>query len=213
MKCPKCNEENSSTAAYCKNCGEPLRLYKTCKNGHNFDAGLENCPYCPSGSQTMGGARTQIDMSSGGGDKTVIDMSPPKLSPTQPGMASAAGDKTMIFGVPVAGSATSETPQAGIRKLVGWLVTYDINPAGIDFKLAVGRHKIGSNPKCDIVIAQPGISEDHALLLYRDEKFLLQDNLSTNGTFVNEVLIEDKVELKNDDVIRIGNIKLKLKVI
>jgi pSer/pThr/pTyr-binding forkhead associated (FHA) protein len=93
------------------------------------------------------------------------------------------------------------------------LVTYDINPAGVDFKLFVGRHKIGGGNNNDIVIQQPGVSEGHAILLYRENKFVLQDMLSTNGTFVNGEAIEDRVVLKNDDVIRIGSINLKLKTI
>jgi len=50
-------------------------------------------------------------------------------------------------------------------------------------------------------------------LLYRDDTFILQDMLSTNGTFVNEEPIDDKVVLKNDDIIRVGSINLKLKTI
>jgi len=184
--------------------------YKTCKNGHNYEAGLTDCPFCPSADMTLSGAKTMVEGGVDDRDKTIVDISAPRLTPAgsmpQPGNA----DKTMIY-APAA--KAEQAPVAGIRKLVGWLVTYDISPAGNDFKLYVGRHKIGRNPSCDILIQQPGISDEHAVLLYRDEKFILQDMLSTNGTFVNDEAIDDKLVLKNDDIIKIGNIKLKLKII
>jgi len=210
MKCPKCGLDNSSGATYCKSCGTALQQkYNTCKNGHNYDATLAACPFCPSAG-SLSGAKTQIDGAGGRGDKTIVDMGGPKLMPHTPSQGSNRDDKTMIYGP---NQGTNNAPAAGIRKLVGWLVTYDINPAGIDYKLYIGRHKIGRSSNSDIVIQQPGISEDHAVLLYRDDKFILQDMLSTNGTYVNEELIDDKVTLKNDDIIRIGDIKLKLKIV
>lgn len=214
MKCPKCGLENISGAAYCKSCGTALQqTYQTCKNGHNYDAALAACPFCPSPEMTLSGAKTQIDNAIDNRDKTVVDIGAPKLTPPHPTPNSNRADKTMIYSGKADPNSSNNAPKVGIRKLVGWLVTYDINPAGIDYKLYVGRHKIGRSSNSDIVIQQPGVSDDHAVLLYRDDKFILQDMLSTNGTFVNEMPIEDKVTLKNDDVIRIGNINLKLKII
>lgn len=203
MKCQICNYENSGTAAYCKNCGASLKSHKTCKSGHNYDASLEHCPYCPR-PETLGGIKTQIDSEPPAMDKTVVDMSSSRLS-NQASYPAGASDKTVIYG-----SGQKETPQAEPRKLVGWLVTFDIDPAGTDFRLTVGRHKIGRGAENEIVINQPGVSELHATLLYRAGKFLLQDNLSVNGTFVNGDMIADKTELNNGDVIRMGRIDLRL---
>lgn len=212
MKCVKCGTENAAGAAYCKKCGRALKQeYKTCKNGHNFDASLDVCPFCPSADRTISGAKTQVEDAFSNRDKTVVDIGAPKLSAQfTPPPSGGRSDKTMIYGVT---SSKAGVSGAGIRKLVGWLITYDINPAGVDFKLFVGRHKIGRSNSSDIVIQQPGVSDDHAVLLYRDDTFILQDMLSTNGTFVNEEPIDDKVVLKNDDIIRVGSINLKLKTI
>lgn len=214
MKCSKCGLDNSSSAAYCKSCGTALQQgYKTCKNGHNYDSGLSACPFCPAADMAMSSAKTQIDGAANNRDKTVIDIGAPKLRPANPAGANNRSDKTMIYGASTSDAGNSSVPTAGIRKLVGWLVTFDINPAGIDYRLCVGRHRIGRKADCDIVIQQPGISEDHAVLLYRDNKFILQDMLSTNGTFVNGIAIEEKVSLNDDDIIRIGSIDLQLKII
>ncbi|MDP2173489.1 MAG: FHA domain-containing protein [Candidatus Cloacimonadaceae bacterium] len=212
MKCPKCQVDNPAGGTFCKSCGAAMQQsYKTCKNGHNYDAAQTACPFCPAAEMTLSGAKTQIDSPTNRQDKTVIDNATPKLA------AKVAGgnreDKTMIFGAGTPCDSTVPAQSVGIRKLVGWLITFDINPAGIDYKLSIGRHRIGRNATCDIVLQQPGVSDEHAVLLYRDCKFILQDMLSTNGTFVNGELVDEKVTLNNDDIIRIGNVDLKLKII
>nr|HPM03794.1 FHA domain-containing protein [Candidatus Cloacimonadota bacterium] len=56
-------------------------------------------------------------------------------------------------------------------------------------------------------------SDDHAVILYRDNKLWIQDQLSTNGTFVNDELIEEKTKLSNGDIIKMGNVKLKVVIV
>ncbi len=224
MKCPQCNTDNAPNSIYCKSCGASLNSkMKTCNNGHNFDASLDACPFCPSYGSASNLAETVIESSigdkdqtvlessSGDRDKTVISRSAPKLKPASTGLEDG---KTIIYSPQSStGTEGQKEPQAGIRKLVGWLVSYDINPAGTDFKLYVGRQLIGRKSTNDIVLQQPGVSEDHAIILYRNEKFVIQDNMSTNGTFVNGESIEEKTELFNDDIIKVGNIELKFKKI
>lgn len=48
------------------------------------------------------------------------------------------------------------------------------------------------------------------MLLYRRGKFLFQDNLSTNGSFVNGEKAIGQIELKNYDEIKLGNTIFKL---
>ncbi len=97
--------------------------------------------------------------------------------------------------------------------LTGWLVTFDLDPMGQDFKIHEGRHMIGSSDRSDMRIDIPGVSKEHATLLSRQGQFIIQDNLSANGTFVNGQMIEDRVYLKENDIIRIGSIDLKLKLV
>jgi hypothetical protein len=66
---------------------------------------------------------------------------------------------------------------------------------------------IGSSPlKSDIVLPDPDIAPQHALLKGEDSHFTLKD-LSLAGTFVNDQKIE-QIHLRKNQVIKIGNTQL-----
>jgi pSer/pThr/pTyr-binding forkhead associated (FHA) protein len=62
---------------------------------------------------------------------------------------------------------------------------------------------IGRAPSNDIVIENPVVSAQHAVLLKFDDSYWLKDLNSTNGTYVNGVLFTYG-ELKDGDTIRFG---------
>lgn len=68
---------------------------------------------------------------------------------------------------------------------------------------------IGRNPKADVVIDNLAVSGIHAHINKIGADFLIEDNNSTNGTFVNEKPIKKHV-LNDDDVIVIGRFQFKL---
>ncbi|HNX37729.1 MAG TPA: FHA domain-containing protein [Candidatus Cloacimonadota bacterium] len=218
MKCPQCNVENPAGSQFCKKCGTPLQpQYKVCPNGHNYEASLDMCPHCPSNrnqSTVMMSDSSRIVPAADNLERTRIDTGTPQMKPI--GMATAGDprEKTVIIGAGKPGlNEGIAKPSLPVRQLVGWLVTFDIQQGGIDYRLYQGRHIIGRSARCDIVLTVPGVSEEHAILLNRDGKFIIQDNLSANGTFVNGELIEDKRVLKENDVITIANVNLKIKMV
>lgn len=93
------------------------------------------------------------------------------------------------------------------RKLVGWLVSYSLDPNGKDFRLFEGKNLIGSSSENDIVIPDPTVSKKHFTILQRHGKFLIKDEFSTNGTFVNGEMLSEG-ELRYGDIITIGNTSL-----
>lgn len=226
MRCESCKKENADGVKFCKYCGAPLvGNIVRCPNGHNYDSSYSKCPFCPD----TDNEKTVMDSiglnnfnnfsnRSFDTDKTIIDKSIPVLTPNvQNNQPAFNSDKTVIFKPDSVQSSSQpksfvNTPQVG-RKLIGWLVTFDINPNGLDYRIYEGRTRLGKRNTNDIIINQPGISDEHAIMLYRDGKLYIQDNLSTNGTFINGEMIEDKVILKNDDFIKLGNITFKLKII
>jgi len=92
------------------------------------------------------------------------------------------------------------------KKLTGFLVTYSLSPNGDYFPLYEGKNMIGRAASSNVSIqGDSAISEKHLSILYRavDRKFKFKDEQSSNGTFINEELL-DEGELKNFDKIRIG---------
>ena len=81
-------------------------------------------------------------------------------------------------------------------------------------RLAPGVYRIGSSPASHIQLSRPEVSNRHAVLHVTDERVLVVDAGSTNGTFVDgKRLVPDKeVILEPGAVIGIGNeVQLQLR--
>lgn len=148
------------------------------------------CPYCQkTGFQSPGSAPAQ---------KTRLE-SDSAVTQVMPQPASA-GRKTVVL-------TDKRKPP-----VVGWLVAMNGEQKGEDFRIRDGQNIIGSATDADIVLGDNAISGKHASLRYKDQKFLLTDLDSTNGTFVNESTeAAAREELKDNDLVRIGDVTLKFK--
>lgn len=158
--------------------------------------------------------RTKLDTGGGGGGG-MFDDSQTELFGNSGG---GGGDlsRTQIFG---GGGGFDpqpsfpSVPQQQGRKMVGWLVSFTIDENGIDFKLYEGRNIIGADQGCDITISgDQAVSGKHLTILHRMGHFKFRDEFSTNGTFINDIFVEQGT-LKDGDVIRIGETIFKFRSI
>lgn len=84
-----------------------------------------------------------------------------------------------------------------------------ISPPGADAVLALDwngsttRLLVGRSRCCDVVLSGPEVSRRHALLRFRDGRWIIQDLESTNGTFVNDVRV-GRCELRPGDRLLLG---------
>jgi pSer/pThr/pTyr-binding forkhead associated (FHA) protein len=69
------------------------------------------------------------------------------------------------------------------------------------------RTSIGRSPDCDIFLDDVTVSRRHAVLIRSDEAFVIEDQGSLNGTFVNRRRIES-AELADGDELQIGKYRL-----
>jgi pSer/pThr/pTyr-binding forkhead associated (FHA) protein len=69
------------------------------------------------------------------------------------------------------------------------------------------RTSIGRSPDCDIFLDDVTVSRRHAVLIRRDDSFVIEDQGSLNGTFVNRGRIES-AELSDGDELQIGKYRL-----
>lgn len=70
--------------------------------------------------------------------------------------------------------------------------------------LPQGDTTIGRDPACHIHLEGDLVSRRHAMLSIGDEGAVIADAGSENGVFVNGVKLEEPIELKHDDQIRIA---------
>jgi len=72
-----------------------------------------------------------------------------------------------------------------------------------------GRHVLGREQDCDILLSDPSVSRYHAVIVRDLDGTVTIENLSaTNGTQVNEDKIAS-VKLHNGDIVQIGGVVLK----
>lgn len=89
-----------------------------------------------------------------------------------------------------------------IQAITGELTGQEIS---IDRDMLVGRHQ-----SADIVLQAAEISRKHAAFLLKDQALWLEDLNSSNGTFVNDLRIEQETLLKQGDIVQFASFKFSL---
>jgi hypothetical protein len=80
-------------------------------------------------------------------------------------------------------------------------------PTGNRFTLSEHAISIGRRPECNIVLADPNVSRNHAEIRPHGDSFLLIDLGSTNGSKVNGVRVDQHI-LRDGDELTFGNTQM-----
>ncbi len=186
---------------------------KTCSKGHIYDSGIygDNCPFCPSsGTQVNDTNKTDgVESTAVSSDeRTKVNGGTNNVNPTVPMTPSAPngtpGGQT-IFGP--ANPENTNLPQG--RRIVAVLTTYDISPLGTVFNIYEGKNYVGRDLKMDVSISNDfRISGTQSLILCQAAgEFMIYDERSSNGTFVNGERVRE-IRINSFDVIKIGDTSL-----
>ncbi|HMF43243.1 MAG TPA: GGDEF domain-containing protein [Polyangia bacterium] len=108
----------------------------------------------------------------------------------------AADERTQMFDTPVAA-------QSGKRDRA-YLVVLAGASVGEMYKVEGDKTVIGRGQKAQIRLFDDGISREHAQLIIKGDRIILEDLGSTNGTFCNGLKV-DKRELVDGDKILVGS--------
>ena len=79
--------------------------------------------------------------------------------------------------------------------------------AGESFRPSGERTRIGRSPDCEIFLDDVTVSRNHAVLIDRDGTFVVEDQGSLNGTFVNRHRIES-TPLEEGDELQVGKYRM-----
>ncbi|MFQ5696751.1 MAG: FHA domain-containing protein [Myxococcota bacterium] len=82
---------------------------------------------------------------------------------------------------------------------------------GNRFEISRPEVLIGRTPTSDLTLVDDGISREHAMIVWEDDRFSIEDLQSTNGTRVNGKPVRS-VELADGDEIQIGNTLFVLEI-
>jgi len=104
---------------------------------------------------------------------------------------------------------TQIASQSGIGRLAV-LESPDDEPA-VGTTIALGPiNSIGRNVNSTIFIDDDFVSGGHAMLTFRGRSWFVEDQGSTNGTYVNGHLIDRAVALSFGDELTIGRVRMRL---
>jgi pSer/pThr/pTyr-binding forkhead associated (FHA) protein len=108
----------------------------------------------------------------------------------------------------VQASPVEEVPRGRRRRTSGSLSLEFIEPLDrtgerIDVDRAV---VIGRSPDCDLSITDTYLSSRHARVANDSGDLSIEDLGSTNGTYVNQELVDGRVHLERGDIVQVGGI-------
>ena len=168
-----------------------MKNFATCEQGHMYDGDVNKaCPYCP-----QSDLKTKVQYQSN---------VPTIRNDHATGVVHASVGATKIFG--------PEDLQ-GQKKLMGFLVSYDLNPLGKTFYLYEGKNLIGTSNDSDVqILTDERVSAKNTTILFRAGQCKCKDEFSTNGTYVNEKIF-DEGTLQDKDLIRVGDTRFCLLLI
>ena len=210
--------------------------FKKCSNGHFYKEDLSVCPYCPGGSgatdNSVGNDFNKTIVAGGGATSAGSDNASTQVFGSQGnnsdsdqtkvfGSEGAAGsgqpkrdlNRTFIAGLTdeaslASGNYSIDSAPRSARRIVGWILSYTLDPMGVDYRIYEGNNSIGREPGNSITITKDTtISGKHSNILYKKGKFYIKDEMAANGTFVNdeELEIEKAYPLKDGDIIKLAN--------
>ncbi|MFL6205404.1 MAG: FhaA domain-containing protein [Acidimicrobiales bacterium] len=81
-------------------------------------------------------------------------------------------------------------------------------PNGDRFSLTESVISVGRHPDCNLVLADPNVSRNHAEIRPQGDRFAVIDLGSTNGTRVNGVRVDTQL-LEDGDEISFGNTRIR----
>ena len=99
--------------------------------------------------------------------------------------------------------------QAGLGRLAVLESPEDVPPAGRAISLGP-INSIGRNVNNTIYVEDDFVSANHAMLTFRGRGWFVEDQGSTNGTYVNGHRIDRPVALSYGDELTIGRVRMRL---
>jgi pSer/pThr/pTyr-binding forkhead associated (FHA) protein len=110
-------------------------------------------------------------------------------------------DKTQIGQPSRSAERIPERYQASLVIVAG-------HSTGMEYTLTAAYSVIGRDKEADIMLKDPLVSRQHAVVIYHDGSYVLKDLDSTNGTHIKGALVK-QANLRHGDTFRVGDTTLQ----
>jgi hypothetical protein len=127
---------------------------------------------------------------------------PPNVSSGSPQPQASPGSDTFV-------DRLGLKPEAR-EYVTGYLVALEGSRQGERFPMISSNITLGSSPGIDIRLSDAGIANFHARILYKERKHFLENLDGMGRCYVNGVQASAIVELRDGDVVRLGDIKMQV---
>ncbi len=187
MKCAKCGSENLEHAIYCSKCGNLLASVRTV-----IDKNVTTVDFNKTAVDTSTKKETVVENAHS--KKTIYE----NITTTESNITFDDCNKTTIAG--------ASAKQNGKKELKGWVVCVSEDLQFKDFCLYSGQNTIGRSSKNNILLSHQSVSTEHGVIWCDGNTTTIVDKNSTNGLLINGERIFSKYQLKDGDLITIGDI-------
>jgi len=99
------------------------------------------------------------------------------------------------------------------KKEKAWILTVEHGPKELrGVQIVVhGPIIVGRSPGADIVIGASYVSGRHARFSLMGQNLFIEDLGSTNGTAVNGFQVEEPIALRNNDIVNVGDVAIRVR--
>jgi len=88
------------------------------------------------------------------------------------------------------------------------LVIVGGHSSGMEYTLTTAYSVIGRDKEADIMLKDPLVSRQHAVVIYHDGSYVVKDLDSTNGTHMNGAVVK-QASLRHGDTFKVGSTSLQ----
>lgn len=186
-----------------------------CANGHLYDdSKTPECPYC-SGASSIGKTiplgTGDFGSNAGIGETEFLDnistVNKREMGVTKAPVENVGSEfKTQFL---------DEVINSEIKPVRGWLVVVEGAKKGIDYRLHTGKNTVGRSKSNDVAFDFDNTvsAEENVVITYdeRNNMFYIQSGKGKNNVYINNSILLDARQIKDNDVIEIGQTKLVLR--
>ncbi|MEA4813218.1 MAG: FHA domain-containing protein [Anaerolineaceae bacterium] len=109
-------------------------------------------------------------------------------------------------------SLHTNVSQAGNLVIPLLTLSYDRSGHPLEQSFTSNEVTIGRDQECDLSVPNSTMSARHAMLSFHQNQWWIEDLNSTNGSYIEDLRIEEPMVIKDGDVITCGEVPIMISI-